>query len=93
MLNNTNNELDWREQGQEKYLSGLKFSKQNYVKYSDKWEHDHCEFCGAKFCEKNDTLNNDENLYEGYATEDKYRWICETCFNDFKKKYKLISQP
>ena len=91
MLNENNaiEELDWREQGQEKYLNGLAFSKQEYAKYSDSWEHDHCEFCGSKFCEENTSLSNSICLHEGYATEDKYRWICDKCFNDFKKKYNL----
>jgi len=86
---NVNMELDWREQGQEKYLNGLTFSKQKYTKYSDSWEHDHCEFCGSKFCEKSISSCNNKSLHEGYATEDKYRWICENCFNDFEKKYNL----
>ena len=25
-----------------------------------------------------------EILREGYATQDEYRWVCQTCFNDFK---------
>jgi hypothetical protein len=24
-----------------------------------------------------------EILHEGYSTPDRYRWICQPCFNDF----------
>ena len=79
--------LGWREQGQEKYLSGLEFTKEIYVKYSDAWEHDHCEFCGIKFSEAKDISSGSTN--KGYQSKDKYRWICEECFEFFYKKYKL----
>jgi len=78
---------DWREQGQEAYLTGLKFWNKKYKKFSESWEHDHCEFCNAKFCESE---NESECENVGYATDDNYRWICETCFSDFKDKYNLI---
>ena len=75
---------DWRLQGQEKYLKGVTLERKKYVKYRDGWEHDHCEFCSAKFSlEKGD-------LHEGYATEDNYRWICDTCFNDFKDLFEWV---
>ena len=74
---------DWREQGQNRYLSGLRFRKKRYAKFSETWEHDHCEFCGVKFCEPQESANC---LLEGYATEDNYRWICVDCFQDFKER-------
>ena len=52
-----------------------------YSKYSEKWEHDHCEFCGLKFSEK------EGDLHHGYCTEDEYYWICENCFEDFKEMF------
>ena len=78
---------DWREQGQEKYLAGKEFKKQQYIKYNSNWDHDHCEFCGIKFCEKSFNSNCE---HKAYATLDKYRWICLKCFQDFKQKYNLI---
>lgn len=80
---------DWREQGQESYLSGLEFRKKQYKRFSETWEHDHCEFCNSKFCEPQDGL---DCLHEGYATEDNYRWICEDCFIEFKEKYNLMEK-
>ena len=73
---------DWRLQGQEKYLQNAELALEKYKKYREDWDHDHCEFCSAKFSEDiPDTFN------EGYTTLDNYRWICENCFNDFKEKF------
>ena len=68
---------DWRRQGQELFLNKVKLVKQNYKPYREGWEHDNCEFCGAKFS----LLEND--LKEGYTTLDNYHWICNDCFSDF----------
>ncbi len=73
---------DWRLQGQEKYLTGVVLVKKRYRKRSEEWEHDHCAFCWQKFSERPGDLN------EGYATEDEYRWICETCYEDFKEQFR-----
>jgi hypothetical protein len=72
-------ENDWRLQGQEKYLKGAALSWKQYTRFSDTWEHDHCEFCWAKFMDAGVA----DTLHEGYATPDNYRWICAKCFADF----------
>ncbi len=72
---------DWRLQGQEKYLAGVLLRKKRYSRRSEDWEHDHCEFCSKKFSERPGDLN------EGYTTEDEYHWICENCFEDFKRQF------
>jgi hypothetical protein len=78
---------DWRLQGQERYLKGVSLSKQNYVMFRESWEHDHCEFCGAKLSERPEDLN------DGYATADRYHWVCENCFKDFKDSFQWIIVP
>lgn len=80
---------DWREQGQEAYLSGLEFWEKKYRTLNESWEHDHCEFCNVKFCE---SCSEPDCLHEGYTTDDNYRWVCENCFHTFKEKYKLIER-
>ncbi len=72
---------DWRLQGQEKFLKGVSLSKETHKKHREDWEHDHCEFCGAKFSER------EGDLREGYVTTDRYRWICEVCYEDFKQLF------
>ena len=40
---------DWRRNGQEKYLTGAELIFLNeFRKFSDKWEHEHCKFCWEK---------------------------------------------
>lgn len=74
---------DWRRQGQEKYLKGIELTRKKYTKYRDGWDHDHCEFCGAKFMES----GGPDILTEGYASEDNYRWVCKQCFEDFREEF------
>jgi hypothetical protein len=75
---------DWRLQGQERFLQGVMLRKKQYRRYRNDWDHDHCEFCGAKFSE------DEKDLHVGYVTIDDYHWICENCFEDFKNKFKWI---
>lgn len=75
---------DWRLTNQEAYLQNAVLIKAEYTAWSDKWEHDHCEFCWAKFS------RNDGDLREGYCTKDRYRWICPACFEDFKAQFHFI---
>ena len=74
---------DWRRQ--EQYLSGRKFVFRDWYPPRPDWDHDHCAFCGAKF-----SLNNDDDLKKGYATEDDYHWVCAQCFNDFRCEFDLV---
>ncbi len=69
---------DWRIRNQAKYLLGKKMVFQNYLLMNQSWDHDHCEFCWKKFPEECD---------KGYATEDKYYWVCPSCFEDFKDMF------
>ena len=79
---------DWRLQGQEKYLKGVTLYLKKYIKISDAWDHDHCEFCWTKFSLE----GSPDDLDEGYATKDNYHWICKRCFDDFKDifQWKII---
>lgn len=73
---------DWRLQGQERFLYGVKLERKRYTPYREGWDHDHCEFCSVKFSE---SLAGCER--EGWATEDNYYWICCGCYEDFKKDF------
>ena len=80
---------DWRLQGQERFLERVVLHKRRYHTYRDDWDHDHCEFCGAKFSEAPD------DLHEGYTTADGYHWICDPCYEDFKSLFQwpITSSP
>ena len=73
---------DWRLQGQEKYLYGVKLTLQDYTPYSLECDHDHCEFCGKKF---HTAIQDAEK--KGYCTTDRYRWICIECYKHFKEQF------
>ena len=75
-------ESDWRLQGQEAYLKGVSLVWRRYRLYNKNpsWDHDHCEFCGSTFS----LLDEPDHMNEGYSTLDDYRWICLSCFDDFK---------
>lgn len=80
---------DWRLQGQEKYLKGATLSWKRYVRPSESWDHDHCEFCWAKFMDS----ETPDTLKEGFATADN-RWICPRCFADFGDLFGwLVTNP
>jgi len=61
---------------------GVSLSKRPYKPYRSGWDHDHCEFCGAKLSERKEDLN------VGYTTSDMYHWVCTVCYEDFKNMFK-----
>lgn len=73
-------ENDWRLTNQLSYLGGAVLSRRVYSQPSERWDHDHCSFCWAKFMGK----DAPEIQREGYATQDEYYWVCLTCFEDFR---------
>jgi hypothetical protein len=91
---------DWRLTGQETYLQGVALVRKPYRAYSENCEHDHCEFCWAKFMDpayseahRKFIEEHPEVLTEGYATTDEPphaaddHWICPTCFEDFAEAF------
>jgi len=69
---------DWRLTNQKNYLSKKKLLHTTYKSNNESWDHDHCSFCME---------NIDATTGYAYCTPDNYYWICETCFNDFKKMF------
>ena len=70
---------DWRLQGQD-WLREELLRFQSYRPPREGSEHDHCEFCWAKFMERDDPKIH----REGYTTGDGYYWVCRRCFEDFR---------
>lgn len=68
---------DWRITNQIDYLYGKELIHTVYHPLNKDWEHDHCEFCWDKLIEGD----------SGFCTLDKYHWICENCYNDFKDEF------
>lgn len=81
---------DWRLQGQEKYLQQIELVYQAYHPIPPN-DHDHCEFCGKKFVQKDALkMENEDVVTLGYSSLDSYYWICVTCYHDFKDLFKWI---
>src|SRR5664280_401805 len=91
---------DWRRSGQEKYRSGARLTWRRYQALSGTWEHEHCEFCWAKFLDANyspehrQTLEADPDALPGGYTEAPgsgepagEHWICPTCFEYFREEF------
>lgn len=72
---------DWRRQGQHKFLTGVVMIRTAWEQYGPDWDHDHCDFCWAKFS------IHDDDLKYGWTTEDQYHWVCDECYNDFKYEF------
>jgi hypothetical protein len=103
-------ESDWRlARGQETYLSRATVVWKPYRAGNEGREHDHCEFCWAKFMDA--TFSEEHRTFieehpdirtAGYSTlgtgpegDDSYRWICEDCFNDFREQFawRVVTGP
>ncbi|MFN8037186.1 MAG: hypothetical protein U0V73_14760 [Acidimicrobiia bacterium] len=79
---------DWRLTNQEAYLRGRRLRWSTYVGPRPDWDHDHCEFCWAKFAAAD---VDDEVMGEGYVNDDDERhWICSECFEDFHDRFGWI---
>ena len=77
---------DWRLQGQEEFLTGVRLYHRKYRHYArnPNWDHDHCSFCWAEFMIE----SQPDVLHQGYSTADDYYWVCEKCFEDFKELFR-----
>lgn len=49
-----------------------------YVPPRPDWDHEHCELCFEKI--------GTGGLPGGYATADRYRWLCPECWRDFREE-------
>ena len=73
----SNDKEDWRYRGQAEYLDHKVLLWMSFTAR----DHDHCEFCMARFG------YGETDLRKGYCTKDQYYWICEDCYNDFKHMF------
>lgn len=71
---------DWRLTRQHDYLEGAALSLVEWTSSGRESDHDHCEFCWAKF-------GRNGGLSAGYATDDRRYWVCPTCFADFAASF------
>lgn len=72
---------DWRLNGQERYLYGVKLKHMNIKDKLNPSDHEHCKFCLEKIS------NYPNTIHDAYCTEDEYHWVCDNCYNDFKTRF------
>ena len=80
---------DWRLNGQEAFLQGVELERAEYSPPRPEWDHDHCEFCWAKFMD----TDSPDVLRVGYKTVGDSHWICDACFADIKAQFKWTLKP
>lgn len=74
----------------------LRRTSKPYRARSETWEHNHCEFCSAKFMDPGFSeahrlfvQAHPDVLTEGYTTTAEHarsaacHWVCRRCFEDF----------
>jgi hypothetical protein len=95
-------EDEWRLTDQEDYLQGITLVRRTYRQWSETWDHDHCQFCWAKFMPRGvePPEGDEEPIHrEGYTNvdvtgqQDHYWWICEECFEDFADRFAWTVRP
>ena len=67
---------DWRLTDQKEYLYGKELIRAVF-RETETNDHEHCIFCWFKLT----------NPAQGYCTLDRYHWICDTCFRDFREAF------
>ena len=73
---------DWRRESARR-LDGFTLHHRPYQRWSEAWDHNHCEACWATF-----SLEVPNGLRQGYApgADDPfgacYSWVCETCVSE-----------
>lgn len=80
---------DWRLRNQTDWLAGVALQYGRFEQTTEDYDHAHCEFCWVKFADPEYRAIRgyetcDDVLTEGYHTPDGFRWICKSCFDDFR---------
>lgn len=99
-------EDDWRLNGQQAYLKGCALRWRAYRARTPSWEHEHCEFCWAKFMDPGFSDAHRQYIQAhpdvftaGYTTADGDEgcpadcWVCQECFHDFAQLFEWRVVP
>lgn len=68
------------------FLSGKRMTYRIFISTPDQ-DHEHCNFCGAKFSPR------ERDLWFGYAPSDASSWVCPECFALYRESYGFSSEP
>jgi hypothetical protein len=78
---------DWRLDNAEG-LRGQRLRRKTWTKWSDQWDHDHCNGCMAKFAEYDGPHIQKEGYTscEEYSHGANYAWVCVQCFDELHEQ-------
>jgi len=76
---------DWRIRDQAAHLQGVRLERATFAP-TPTWDHEHSAFCWTKFADDSSV----DAMREGYATVDRYHWICTSCFDDFRAQFEWV---
>ena len=74
---------DWRLTGRQAFLADATLEWTDWQPQRPDWDHDHCEFCRTKFAGP----ESPDSLHVGFATPDRYHWVCRQCVSDFRSRF------
>jgi len=74
---------DWRLTNQIGFLYNATLREQRWDVLPKVRDHDHCAFCWARFAD----AGIPEALQIGFATPDRYHWVCKSCLADFREQF------
>ena len=84
---------DWRLTEQAEFLGGATFERKRWNPREGD-DHDHCEFCWAKFAEPHPAEPDPVQI--GYSAagpphdpQPNRYWVCEKCFEDFREQLRF----
>ncbi|MBR2617344.1 MAG: hypothetical protein IKC56_03860, partial [Clostridia bacterium] len=83
---------DWRLIGYTGKMNDRVFEFSNFTSTNNN-DHEHCEFCWCKITDKKleeDVVSQGYFCYNDISKQSN--WICEKCFEDFKKMFNFKSK-
>jgi hypothetical protein len=72
----------------DEYFKGGTWHRRPYFLWSAEWDHDHCQFCSAPFevAGSQAALSRKGGAQShGWASEDEYHWVCDSCFAELRE--------
>jgi hypothetical protein len=80
---------DWRLANQKDWLMDIELTHGRFRQTTEDFDHAHCEFCWTKFMDSEYRANRGyetprDVVTEGFHTQDGFRWICNSCYEDFR---------
>ena len=74
------------------HLRGLTLHHRKYFLWAAHWDHDHCELCNRTFLVPGTPWATSDSVTEGWATEDEYDWVCDSCYAKHRLRFRWATR-